>query len=177
MFTKKLYVADTHFCHANVIPLCKRPFSSADEMDSALIRRWNDAVGENDLVYHLGDFAHRADPGRVSAIFHALHGRKILIAGNHDYDRKGRLLKVHESLPWEDIRDALLVRDEGQLVYLHHYACRVWPHSHHEAWHFYGHSHGSLPGFGKSRDIGVDVPDVDFTPRTFKELTKKKNHV
>jgi hypothetical protein len=28
-----------------------------------------------------------------------------------------------------------------------------------------------MPPLGRSRDVGVDLPDVDFSPRTFAELT------
>lgn len=30
-----------------------------------------------------------------------------------------------------------------------------------------------LPGVGRSRDVGVDMPDVYFQPRTFAELTSE----
>ena len=40
------------------------------------------------------------------------------------------------------------------------------------AFHFYGHAHGALAGIGRSRDVGVDMPDVAFRPRTFAELTR-----
>jgi hypothetical protein len=56
-------------------------------------------------------------------------------------------------------------------VILCHYGMRVWPASHHGSVHFYGHSHGRLPGYGRSRDVGVDMLDVAFRPRTFAELT------
>lgn len=40
---------------------------------------------------------------------------------------------------------------------LSHYGHRVW-HGSHKGWiHLYGHSHGSLPAYGKSMDVGVDV--------------------
>jgi hypothetical protein len=66
---------------------------------------------------------------------------------------------------------AIETTDAGQRLYLHHYACRTWPAQHYGSHHFYGHSHGNLPPLGKSRDVGVDLPDVDFMPRTFAELT------
>lgn len=36
--------SDTHFSHARIIELADRPFTSVDEMDTELIRRWNDAT-------------------------------------------------------------------------------------------------------------------------------------
>ena len=49
--------ADHHLSRARIIEYCARPFSSVEEMDAELIRRWNEAVRPDDLVVHLGDFA------------------------------------------------------------------------------------------------------------------------
>ena len=61
----------------------------------------------------------------------------------------------------------------GSRVWLSHYAHRSWPAQHYGAYHFYGHSHGALPHVGRSRDVGIDVLDMGFGPRTFEELTKE----
>jgi calcineurin-like phosphoesterase family protein len=39
------FTADTHFGYANVIRYDKRPFRDVTEMDEALIKNWNRAVG------------------------------------------------------------------------------------------------------------------------------------
>jgi calcineurin-like phosphoesterase family protein len=172
-FTKKFFTSDTHFNHARVIELCARPFRDVQHMDEEMILRWNRVVGENDIVFHLGDFAFGlGDVERVRGIFFRLNGRKRLIIGNHDVDKKGNLHRTLADLPWDAPPVAACeTSDEGKRVYLCHYAARTWPAAHHGAYHFYGHSHGALPGIGLSRDIGVDMPDVGFAPRTFKELT------
>jgi len=58
-FTRKFYTADLHFGHALMLSptACVRPFSSVAEMDEALIRNWNAAVGPEDIVYVIGDFS------------------------------------------------------------------------------------------------------------------------
>ena len=40
---------------------------------------------------------------------------------------------------------------------LSHYGHRVW-HGSHKGWiHLYGHSHDTLPSYGKSMDCGIDT--------------------
>jgi calcineurin-like phosphoesterase family protein len=48
-----------------------------------MVRRWNEAVGEDDLVVHLGDFA-LASRSRIAELAGRLNGRKIIVLGNHD---------------------------------------------------------------------------------------------
>lgn len=172
-FVRKFYIADTHFGHRSIIDNCNRPFADVAQMDAAMVERWNETVCKDDLVYHLGDFGRPGkDPMSFRRLFHALNGRKVLIIGNHDLRSDGRLDPEIARLPWDRPPTNLLeVHDEGRRVLLCHYALRVWSASHHGSTHFYGHSHGRLPGHGLSRDVGVDMPDVDFRPRTFVELT------
>lgn len=174
-FVKKFYIADTHFLHANILAMQPRPFSSIEEHDEHLVGQWNLVVGENDICYHLGDFAfsltEKAD--RVRWLFHRLNGRKYLIYGNHDL-RGGILHPTIAALPWAARPEGLMfVDDEGQKLVLSHYAQRSWQWQHKGGWHFYGHAHGNLPSLGRSRDVGVDLPDVLFTPSTFSELTRR----
>lgn len=173
-FVRKFYVADTHFNHDNIIAMQPRPFSTIAEHDEAMISRWNAAVGENDVVYHLGDFALGLNrPDRIREIFARLNGRKYLVYGNHDIRRDGDLHPTILGLHWAARPEAIMfIRDEGQHVVLSHYAQRAWQGHAKGHWHFYGHAHGRLESFGRSRDVGVDLPDVAFTPRTFRELTK-----
>lgn len=49
------FTSDLHIGHENVLRFDSRPFQSVEEMDSEIIRRWNDKVKPGDLVYVLGD--------------------------------------------------------------------------------------------------------------------------
>lgn len=45
-------------------------------------------------------------------------------------------------------------------IVMSHFSMKVWNKSHKGSIHLYGHSHGSLPGIGKSMDIGVDTNNL-----------------
>ena len=80
---KRFIVSDTHFDHANIIKYCARPFDSIAEMNNALIENWNNVVGKDDLVYHLGDFAF-TEQKKIFWFRRELNGIIHLILGNHD---------------------------------------------------------------------------------------------
>ena len=150
------FTADTHYGHANILKFCelRSRFSSIQEHDETLIQNWNDVVQPEDTVYHLGDFCFSRDPDRI---FNRLVGNKHLILGNHDRERKIK------HLPWGWIKRVYDLKvDKKTLIFLSHFAHRRWNKSHHGSLHLYGDSHGRLPDFGKSTDVGVDC--WDFAP-------------
>lgn len=71
------FSSDHHFGHLNIIQYCKRPFSSVEEMNEEMARRWNSVVNPDDTVYYLGDFSLVLDP--VEAIAPHLNGKKFLL--------------------------------------------------------------------------------------------------
>jgi calcineurin-like phosphoesterase family protein len=160
------FTADSHYSHRNVIDYCSRPFATVEEMDEALIDRWNSVVGPGDLVYHLGDFA-LGRPEAAVAIASRLRGNKYLVFGNHDkYTRKNDAFLKH--FVWA--RDLTQIQIRDQKITLCHYAMLTWASAHHGAWSLHGHSHGSLPDDPNALrlDVGVDV--WDFFPVSFETL-------
>lgn len=91
------FTSDTHFYHKNIIDYCDRPYRTLDghpdvpAMNEDLVKKWNEVVGKDDLVYHLGDFGF-GKTGRLLGIRQALNGRIFLIRGNHDPAPKAWLL-------------------------------------------------------------------------------------
>jgi len=84
-------ISDTHFSHKNILNFepCRLTQMridgyDADEHDKWLIDKWNENVGKDELVIHLGDFAFK----RVAECLEELNGRIILILGNHDGNSK-----------------------------------------------------------------------------------------
>ena len=84
MMSKVFFTSDLHFGHTNVITFDKRPFSSVEEMDEELIKRWNKKVGKGDLVYVLGDMIWKSSNNDAENLIRSLNGQIILIKGNHD---------------------------------------------------------------------------------------------
>ena len=166
------FTADTHFGDEHILRLRGRLFPTVEAHDAALVARWNEAVGEHDEVWHVGDFANGASREHVAAVFARLNGRKRLVRGNHDTNR------VLE-LPWaeppvESIRLSLRGPDgEESRVFLAHYAHRAWPGLWRGARHLYGHTHAQIPDTLRSCDVGVDA--WDYRPVTLAEAISRQD--
>jgi calcineurin-like phosphoesterase family protein len=161
---KTFYTSDNHFFHKNIIRYCTRPYADVEEMNADMIARWNAVVGDEDLVYHLGDFGFSPVPV-LATILAALKGKKILIRGNHDRGVK-RMLDVgfssaHEHL---SVDGWLLIHNPADAAAMD--ANRV----------LCGHVHEVWARKKNYMDCGIDMINVgvdvrDFTPRTLDELT------
>ncbi len=170
-FCTHYFTSDQHFGHARMLE--NRPFASTDEMDRYIIDAHNVVVKDADIVWMLGDFSSHQD-SRTAQIFGQLRGRKRLILGNHDLDHSGNVRKGIAALAWDQPPTHYAeVKQDKERIILHHYAMRTWAASVHGSWHFFGHSHGRLPAYGRSRDCGVDCPDTGFAPQTFLALTAR----
>lgn len=135
-----LYTADLHFGHYNIIRLDGRPFADADEMDEFLIKKWNEKVKENDVVYVLGDFCFRSAKDPVEYL-KRLKGRKRFVVGNHD----GVLLKNRKAMTYfESVDDILTETDGKRQVVMCHYPLAEWPGYFRGTLHVYGHIHNNV---------------------------------
>lgn len=158
----KLFISsDQHFMHENAIRYCNRPFSSVEEMNHVLITRHNYNVQLNDLCYILGDFS-LGSLQQTCNIIEQLNGNLVFIPGSHDYWMQD-IYDNHYDLPLSKNGNEIVITDKihefkcfDKYVVLSHYAMRTWPRSHYNSYQFYGHSHGTLPDFNLSTDVGVD---------------------
>jgi len=188
--SEPLFTSDLHLDHANVIRYCKRPWlrdgdeikneegqlvwvdqhiaeERKNEMNEALIANWNKTVGQKDTVYCLGDIAFVTSEDRLRELIGRLNGHIHLIRGNHD----NRKIFKKAADVFASIRELNKITWDKQKIILCHYSMRVWDCSHRGSWHLYGHSHGLLPGHGKSFDVGVDA--WDYKPVTFSQVRQK----
>jgi calcineurin-like phosphoesterase family protein len=153
--------SDTHFGHKNIIKYSNRPYKDVHHMNQELVKNWNSVVGEEDVVFHLGDFGNTMSAKDMIHILNFLNGKIFLIKGNHE---KSVLKKQYTRDRFEWIRDKYELefgKEKSDLLVMCHYAHRVWNKSHFGSLHVYGHSHGSMEHtpWGKSMDVGVDCND------------------
>lgn len=135
-------------------------------------------VKPGDTVYHLGDVAFSEESG---SSIRKLPGRKYLIVGNHDH--RWRKSFSQWGFSWSkdvfELRIGGGTRKGGHTLWLSHYAHRVWPKRHYGTLHLYGHSHGNLPFYPQSADVGVDA--WNYYPVSLEEVaqyikTNGENH-
>lgn len=145
------FTSDTHFGHKNILMFCKRPFKNVDQMNEALIERWNSVVTDKDTVYHLGDFSFRG----YWRFRNRLNGNIIIIRGNHDNDEMST------------VREAT-INVNGRECYLSH-----MPPTHSQKdFCLCGHVHTEWKYLKRGNKVIVNVgSDLwDYTPVTMKQI-------
>ncbi len=157
------FTSDSHFGDHRVLNLYPRPFASVAEMDAAMIANWNAVVGEDDEVWHLGDFARTAK--QAAELLPRLNGRKHLVLGNNDPSAVA-------NLRWASVSPYAETEVDGVSLVLCHYPFRSWNGMHRGAVNLHGHSHGRLKPLLRQFDVGVDVRD--FRPVRLGELLPPK---
>lgn len=150
---------------------------AVDLMNDTITDNINAIVGENDILWHLGDFAfaRREDYIRKCNFYrYRLKCQNInMVWGNHDEPHLiHSLFKENHTLN--------MIHVQGQRIVLNHYAMAVWEKSHHKTINLYGHSHSNaeswldkmMPG-RRSMDVGVDNAYRllgQYRPFTFDEI-------
>lgn len=150
------FTSDTHFGHQNIMKFCPdtRKYKNADEMDEAMIVKWNSQVAPTDTVYILGDvFFHKLD--KALRIIRRLNGVKHLVWGNHDQVIEKNLELQAE---FASIQHYLDLKIDGVDVVLFHFPIVEYNKMHRGAIHCYGHVHGNYTHPGKAVDVGIDGP-------------------
>ena len=114
---KIYFTSDWHLNHFNIIKYTSRPFKTLEEMNTLIIKNFNERVKEDDMVFFLGDFIFRSGSGRGEGekdkpeyFLNRLTCKNIVfIAGNHD---KNNSLKT----PVQN----LVIKHGGKRIFLVH---------------------------------------------------------
>ena len=161
----RFVISDTHFGHAATVEKFKRPdgsplrdFSSCEEMDNTIVENWNKVVGDNDVVYHLGDVVINR---KFLPILERLKGDLVLIKGNHDIFKLSDYTKY-----FRDIRAYHVVDN----IIFSHIPIHVESKERFRA-NVHGHLHWNLASDGKDPFYkNVCVERINYTPISLDEI-------
>ncbi|MEG0371863.1 MAG: metallophosphoesterase family protein [Clostridium sp.] len=134
-------VSDTHFGHQRILEFDSesRPFKTVEEMDEQLISNWNEVVkDEDDIVYMLGDMF-MGSTDNIDKIMPRLNGRKVLVRGNHDTNKRVELMEKYV----EGVYSIYNLKVGKQIYVLCHYPMREWFGKDYGTIHIYGHVHSN----------------------------------
>lgn len=186
---RKLYIADTHFFHDNVLKFDNRPYCSMDEMLEDMKRRWNENVTNADHVYIAGDIVWRMGP-ETERYLRTLNGNLHLIVGNHDHFIKSNNFakRFEEIVYYKKITDTDGVHERP--VIISHYYMPFYETHYYNGVLVHGHSHMTTESEYERRitadlkmagfkmdvyNVGCTLPYMDYAPQTLEAIIKGYN--
>jgi calcineurin-like phosphoesterase family protein len=178
IFDKNIwFFSDPHYSHKN---MCRgtsswsventRNFATVEDMDTAIVNNINSVVGQNDLLFCLGDW-NFGGIKNLPIFRHRINCKNVgLICGNHDNIHGSqwnpRIRVDHNK---QDIRAAdyfsyyqqyLEISVNKTPIILFHFPISSWNHMSKGSIHLFGHCHSKPEdrffNGGKSMDVGLD---------------------
>lgn len=169
------FTSDTHYMHTNI---CRgttrwsnadgftRNFDTLDQMNDRIVNGINAAVGQDDILFHLGDWSFGGFE-RIEEFRNRINCKNIhIVLGNHDHhierdreDIRRLFTSVNQYLELE-----VKGKDWEQNYVLMHYPIISWNKMNDGVIHLHGHVHLSADrriGKGKTMDVGVDGNGLD----------------
>lgn len=166
------FTSDLHFCHDKEFLYGPRGFSSVEEMNEAIVERWNRVVTEFDQVYVLGDLVLNDNEKGVEYI-KRLNGSIHVILGNHDTKTREQIYVGLQNVA--KVSFAERIKCDGITLFLTHYPC-ITSNTQKESlsqtvFNLHGHTHSkevydeSIPC---AYNVALDAHDC--TPVSFTEI-------
>lgn len=110
-------VSDLHLGHDKPFIYGARGFENVEDMNEAIIRKWNEVVDEEDDVCVLGDLV--MGPETNLQMLRRLKGRLHIVRGNHDTDTRWNF---YQELPnVVEVGNSIYFSYDGYKFYLTHY--------------------------------------------------------
>ena len=171
---KLWFTSDTHYNHGNICsattqwtdPVTCREFKSLEHMNAVLVGNINEVVGQDDILFHLGDWSFGGFES-IAEFRNKIVCRNIhIITGNHDHHIENNRDQVQNLFSSVNKYLELLVKtnvgtplmDEQKFV-LMHFPIASWNNMARGAIHLHGHVHLNKDkrfSPGKMMDVGVD---------------------
>ena len=161
---QKLWVwSDHHFGHKNIIRFSDRPFNDLDEMREHMVANHNDYVKPDDVCIFVGDFAFLPDE-KANEILHRMQGYKILVIGNHDWNKK-KVKKLH----FDETHLIKHIWKDGMDFVFTHYPMGtdvlIEPF-----FNVHGHEHVAHTYTDTLQHFNVNVEFTGFRPKLFQDI-------
>jgi calcineurin-like phosphoesterase family protein len=179
------FTSDTHYSHKNICRATTewedaedktRDFKSLEYMNDTIVNNINGRVGENDILFHLGDWSfggfEKIQELRDRIVCKNIH----LILGNHDHHIENNKAEIQTAFSSVNHYLDLEVYDSsfGKFTkfrfILMHYPIASWIDMNKGTMHLHGHVH--LPphqavGPGRSMDVGMDGHEMEVVSMRF----------
>ena len=191
--TRVLVTSDHHFGHGRIAKLCGRPFLNVGHMDRVMVDLWNEAVEDDDHLWHLGDFCLKNAQG-AREYFEQLNGHIHVLANPWHHDHKwlgGRRITPTYTGSYAQMPE--MVSKSGHIVILEaplmvieyrwrernvpitlcHYPLESWDRQRHGGLHLHGHTHSNQIPTGRAGRFHVGVDATEFAPLVLSELLDK----
>lgn len=190
------FTSDTHYWHKNITygvsdwpdkERTTRRFDTTQEMSQHLVSQINKYVGEDDILFHLGDWSF----GGIDNIWNFRKQLKCkniyLIEGNHDTHIKSDKLLPNchyqdvdnneiilldgydDNYPasakqlFKEVHKYLEIEIDNKMICMMHYPIEEWNDRFKKSIHLFGHVHGRIPIGDKPRlDVGIDNAYILF---------------
>jgi calcineurin-like phosphoesterase family protein len=164
------FIADLHFGHTSMA--IKRGFQSHEEHDEYIIKQWNSVVNKRDTTYILGDIT--METSKPYPLLARLNGVKHVVLGNHDMPKDVAELSKYV------VKISGMIKYKG--MFLTHCPIHPMELDYRVNKNIHGHIHENVVKrvffeYGNAcgmevddRYIGVSCEQINFTPRTLKEL-------
>lgn len=130
------FTSDQHYGHKNIISFSHRPFVGVGHMSERLVELYNEKIGPDDVVIHVGDLAFGGVEYANEVLTH-LNGYKILVVGNHDFAGK-KLMGLH----YDEIHLCYDLERDKQKFIITHYPFEEVPEGYRN---LHGHIHIASP--------------------------------
>jgi calcineurin-like phosphoesterase family protein len=189
---KLWFTSDTHYDHKNICSATTnwieaenltRKFSSLDQMNDELVTSINNKVGQDDILFHLGDWSFNGFEN-IRKFRERINCKNVhLILGNHDHHierNKENIQSIFSSVSqyldlevkWRPYHSKLVADSYTRFV-LFHYPIASWNGMSDGVIHLHGHVHLSPQqrvANGKAMDVGVDGNNME--PISMDEVLK-----
>lgn len=151
---------------------------SLDRMERAIIDNINAVAEPDDCLVVLGDFAFVKTEEQLRYYRNQINCKNIImILGNHDNQKL--IQKIFDKV-YDTYMLKVNFNGNHQQIWLSHYAHAVWPNSHRDCIHLYGHSHQNFEPWrekhlphARMMDVGVDCNN--YKPFSLDDIMKIMN--